>query len=288
MHIILGGTGHVGSAAARRLLALGQPVTVVSRSPDKRADWERQGARFAVADALDADALRAVFRQGQSALLLNPPADISGDTDAQERRSVAAILQALDGSGLRHVVAESTMGAQPGEHLGDLGVLYELEQGLRRQAIPASIVRAAYYMSNWDASLPAIRATGRLQTMLPADLAIPMVAPRALGDAIARLLAGPPPSGEPVIHPVEGPRRHSASDVAAAFAAALGKPVEVVVTPRSEWRAAYRKLGFSEAAADSFARMTAASIDGGFDMPATTERGTVSLADYVKELVERG
>ena len=147
MHIILGGTGHVGSAAARRLLALGQPVTVVSRSPDKRADWERQGARFAVADALDADALRAVFRQGQSALLLNPPADISGDTDAQERRSVAAILQALDGSGLRHVVAESTMGAQPGEHLGDLGVLYELEQGLRRQAIPASIVRAAYYMN---------------------------------------------------------------------------------------------------------------------------------------------
>ncbi|MFL6679777.1 MAG: NmrA family NAD(P)-binding protein [Burkholderiaceae bacterium] len=288
MHIILGGTGHVGSAAARRLLALGEPVTVVSHGADKRADWERLGARFEVVDALDADALRAVFRQGRSALLLNPPADVSGDVDAQERRSVAAMLQALAGSGLRHVVAESTMGAQPGEHLGDLGVLYELEQGLRRQPIPASIVRAAYYMSNWDASLPAIRATGRLQTMLPADLAIPMVAPQDLGHAVARLLTGPPPAGEPVIHPVEGPRRHSLSDVAAAFAAALGKPVQVVVTPRSEWRAAYRKLGFSEAAADSFARMTAASIDGGFDRPASTEHGTVTLADYVQDLVQRG
>jgi uncharacterized protein YbjT (DUF2867 family) len=142
-------------------------------------------------------------------------------------------------------------------------------------------------MSNWDASLPAVRAEGRLDTMLPADLAIPMVAPQDLGDAVARLLTGPPPSGAPVVHPVEGPQRHSPNDVAAAFAAALGKPVAVAVTPRSEWRAAWRRLGFSEAAAESFARMTAASVDGGFDKPASSERGTVTLADYVRELVRR-
>lgn len=285
MHIILGGTGHVGSAAAHRLLALREPVTIVSRNPDKRADWEHRGARFAVVDVLDVDAMRAVLKRGRTAFVLNPPADVSTDTDAQERRTVAAILAALDGSGLEHVVAQSTMGAQPGERLGDLSVLHELEQGLRRQPIPASIVRAAYYMSNWDASVPMIRSQGRLETLLPADLVMPVVAPEDLGHAAARLLMAPPPS-ETALHSVEGPRRYSPNDVAAAFASALGRAVEVRVTPRSGWVAAYRQLGFSEAAAASFARMTAVSVDGGFPAPASTERGAVTLQAYVNSLLE--
>jgi len=286
MHIILGGTGHVGSAAAQRLLASGEPVTIVSRSPDEREAWERRGARLAVADVLDVDALRAVFRQGRTAFVLNPPADVSTDTDAQERRSVAAILAALHDSGLQHVVAESTMGAQPGQSLGDLGVLYELEQGLRRQPIPAGIIRAAYYMSNWDASVPTIRSQGRLDSLLPADLQMPMVAPDDLGHAAARLLMGPVPR-ELVLHGVEGPQRHSPNDVAAAFAAALGRPVDVNVIPRSDWLDAYRQRGFSEAAAASFARMTAASVDGGFPPVASTHKGVVTLQAYVDQLLER-
>lgn len=287
MNIILGGTGHVGSAAARRLLELGEPVTVVSHDPAKRDAWERQGARFAVADVRDPEALRSVLRQGKRAFLLNPPADVSKDTDAEERRSVAAILQALEGSGLEHVVAESAMGARAGERVGDLSVLHGLEEGLRRQAIPASVIRAAYYMSNWDANLAAIRTRSRLDTMIPADLSFPMVAPQDLGHAAARLLTGPIPTGGLDIHHVEGPERYSPNDVAAAFGAALGKTVEVAVVPRSEWRAAYRKLGFSEAAADSYARMTEASVDGGFEQPTATEHGEVKLEAYVRELVKR-
>jgi uncharacterized protein YbjT (DUF2867 family) len=83
--------------------------------------------------------------------LLNPPADTTKDTDVIERRTVANILMALEGSGLEKVVAESTGGAQPRDRIGDLNVLWELEEGLSRQTIPAAINRAAYYMTNWDA-----------------------------------------------------------------------------------------------------------------------------------------
>jgi uncharacterized protein YbjT (DUF2867 family) len=285
MHILLGGTGHVGSAAAQRLLEMGEPVTIVSRNDAARDEWQQRGARFAVADVLDTQALREVLRQGSRAFLLNPNADPATDTDAQEKRTVAAILETLQGSGLEQVVAESTMGAQPGERLGDLNVLYEFEQGLRRQPIPASIIRAAYYMSNWDMSLDAVKETGKLQTMLPADLAIPMVAPQDLGEAAARLLTAP--RGEHGLHYVEGPHRYSANDVADAFARALGRPVAVAVTPRHQWIAAYRKMGFSEAAADSYARMTAISVDSGFEVHEATERGKVTLAAYVEALVHR-
>ena len=285
MHILIGGTGHVGSAAARQLLEMGEPVTLVTRDASRHRDWERRGARLAEADVFDVDALRAILRTGRRAFLLNPPADPSTETDAQERHSVAAILQALEGSGLERVVAESTMGAQPGDRLGDLNVLYEFEQGLRRQPIPASVIRAAYYMSNWDGALETARDEGRLDTMFPAEFALPMVAPEDLGRTAARLLTDP--QEKEGLHCVEGPQRYSSNDVAEAFARALGRPVRVAVTPREQWQATYRAMGFSEAAAESYARMTALTADGDFELPASTEHGKVTLQAYVDALVKR-
>jgi uncharacterized protein YbjT (DUF2867 family) len=285
MFIILGGTGHVGSAAARALLDQRRPVTIVTRSAAKAEGWQRRGAEAAVVDVRDVDRLRAVFRRGRRAFLLNPPADVATDTDAGERETVRCILAALDGSGLEKVVAESAYGAQPGERCGDLTVLHGLEQGLKAQAIPATIQRAGYYMSNWAASLEAVRGQGMLPSMLPVGLRIPMVAPEDLGRAAARWLT------EPVertgLHYVEGPEPYSAADVAAAFAEALGRPIAVNEVPREAWEETFRSLGFSEPAAESYARMTAASVDGGFEMPDRPVRGSVTLRDYIGALVRR-
>ena len=265
MYVIMGGTGHVGSATAEALLARGQAVTIVTRSAARAAKWCDKGADIVEADVEDVASLRAAFRRGRRAFLLNPPGDTSKDTDAIERHTVANIVAALQGSGLEKVVAESTGGAQPGERIGDLSVLWELEEGLRRQPIPAAINRAAYYMSNWEWLLDSVRSTGKLPTMFPADLPIPMVAPRDLGEAAAARLMSP--LDDVGVRYVEGPRRYSSKDVATAFSQALGRPVEVEVVPRDKWKETFLGLGFSEAAADSYARMTAASVDGGFDLP---------------------
>ena len=282
MHIILGGTGHVGSAVARTLLAQGEAVTIVGHDPAKADEWRKRGADFACVDLHDPDALRAVFRNGRRAFLLNPPAAPDTDTDAEERRTIAAILAALDGSGLEKVVAESTYGAQPGERLGDLSTLYELERGLANQPIPATIQRAAYYYSNWDMALDSARTRGVVQSFLPEDLILPMVAPEDLGRTAARFLT------EPVertgLHYVEGPARCTPADVAAAFAEALDRPVRVEVVPRENWVEAFRVLGFSESGAHSYARMTGLTADGPL-MPADPIRGSISLREYVAALV---
>ena len=284
MYVIMGGTGHVGSGTAAALLGRGKQVLIITRDAGRAGAWRDKGAILAEADVEDVQSLRAAFRRGRRALLLNPPADISSDTDTVERRTLANILAALEGSGLEKVVAESTGGAQPGERIGDLNVLWELEEGLRRQAIPAAINRAAYYMSNWDAQLGAARS-GKISTMYAAGLQIPMAAPRDLGEAAARRLMS---SLDDVgVRYVEGPRRYCSADVAKAFSAALGRPVDLVVTPRDGWRAAFRKLGFSEAAADSYARMTEASVDSGFDMPDDALRGATTLDTYIRDLVAR-
>jgi uncharacterized protein YbjT (DUF2867 family) len=286
-YVIMGGTGHVGSATAASLLRRGEEVAIVTR--DARRARQRcaaaglEKAEFVEAAVAAADSLRAAFRQGRRAFLLNPPADTGLDTDATERHTVAKILEAIDESGLEKVVAESTGGAQPGESLGDLNVLWELEQGLERKSIPAAINRAAYYMSNWDDQLESVRTSGKLQTMFPADLPIPMVSPRDLGDVAAdRLVSGLDDTG---IRHVEGPQRYSSSEVASAFAKALRRPVQVEVTPRDQWQAAFQALGFSEAAARSYARMIAVSVDSNFDMSENPIRGPTTLQSHIEELV---
>jgi uncharacterized protein YbjT (DUF2867 family) len=141
-------------------------------------------------------------------------------------------------------------------------------------------------MSNWDDLLEPVRTASVLPTMFPADLELPMVAPADLGKAAAeRLLSPATDSG---VRYVEGPQRYSSADVARAFSEALGRPVGVEVTPRDQWEAAYRKLGFSEAAAQSYTRMNAVSVDSGFDTPDDPIRGSVTLDAYIRDLTRRG
>jgi len=278
MFVILGGTGQVGSATARALLNAGQEVMVVTRDEDHGADLKASGAKMAVADIRDTDAMRAVFRTGRRAFLLNPPAVPSGNTDAEERANVAAILSALDGSGLEKVVAASTYGAFEGERCGDLTVLHELEQALMDQPIPAAINRGAYYMSNWVGVAQGVAESGILPSFFPADLSLPMVAPADLGEAAARRLMTK--TDDTGIEHVEGPARYSARDVAAAFAAVMGRYVDVQEVPPEALEETFLQFGFSEEAAASYACMTRRVIDGKPDSVATFRKGAISLEAY--------
>jgi len=285
MHIILGATGHVGSALAQALLERSEPVTVVTRDAHKAEALRTKGAHVAQVDVFDTHALHQVFRGGKRVFVLNPPAPPSSDTVAEEHRSVRAIVSALEGCKLEKIVAESAYGAQPGEGIGDLSVLYDLEQALAAGPVPFSALRAAYYMSNWDTALETARKEGKVHSMFPADFTLPMVAPHDLGQYAAKLMLGPAESSGP--HHVEGPERYSAGDVARAFSEALGKPIEVVETPREQLEQAFGKLGFSDAAAKSYAAMTRATMDQHYEPASKPVRGTISLRDYIGRLVNK-
>lgn len=285
MYIILGATGHVGSAVAQSLLDKGEPVTVITHDAKKGEEWQQKGATIAVVNVYDTEQLRKVFKQGQRLFALNPPAPITADTAQEERKSVQSILAAVVDSGLEKIVVESTYGAQPGDQVGDLGVLYELEQGLQKTGIPTSIVRAAYYMSNWDMALATAQQSGQVHTLYPPDFRLPMAAPQDLGAVGARLLQEP--VEQTGLHYVEGPERYSSADVAAAFRIALGREVKAVETPREAWVSSLQQMGFSSPAAESMAAMTAITLDQTYDLPTSPVRGRTTLQEYVTGLVER-
>ncbi|RYF86456.1 MAG: SDR family NAD(P)-dependent oxidoreductase, partial [Chitinophagaceae bacterium] len=165
MHIITGATGHIGSAVAETLLNKGQQVLIITRNEEKGREWRQKGAEVAIVDVNDCDALHEVFKRGTRLFLLNPPAAPDTDVIEEERKTMRSMLCALKNTNIEKVVAESTYGAHPGEGDGDLNVLYELEQGLKDLEIPASIIRGAYYMSNWDVQLEMARKTGMVRSL---------------------------------------------------------------------------------------------------------------------------
>lgn len=282
MYVVLGATGHVGGAVANTLLAAGQTVTVVTRSAQKAEAWKRKGASAAVVDIQNTKALADVFQHATRVFLLNPPADVAEDTDREERRTVQLILAGLEGLSFEKIVVQSTYGAQPGTHCGDLGVLYDFEEGVRALGQPFCCIRAAYYMSNWLPALQQARETGHFSTLLPAVQKVPMVAPEDVGALAARLLMSP--AEETGVYVCEGPYHYAPQDVAAVFTNILGKDVHAETIPKGEWLAYYRQNGFSELAAHSYAHMTELFVDQRYDQPENPQKGPTDLMTYFSRL----
>lgn len=282
MYIILGGTGNVGSSVAETLLEKGEEVTVVTHSPKKVSVWEQKGAKVAVVDVYDSDKLREVFNTGERLFLLNPPADFAKDTVAEEKGSVASILKALENSGIKKVVAQSTYGAQKGDGIGDLGVLYEMEEQLKKMNLPVEVIRAAYYMSNWAMSLDTAKKEGKVYAFYPPDFELPMVSPQDIGRVAADLLTKI--SKDFQINYVEGPELYTPADVAAAFSKSLGKTIEVVQIPKEQWLPTFKEIGFSDEAADSMTKMTEITLAGA-EKPKSPIRGKTTLDAYIESLV---
>jgi len=287
MHVILGGTGHIGASLAAALLARGEDVTVVTRKARNAAALTARGARAAEVDIHDTAALRKVFSAtpGARVFVLNPPANPSSDPEIEERRSVKAILAALADAPVAKVVAQSTYGAQAGSGIGDLGVLHELERGLAARGVPTTVLRGAYFMTNWDHAVEMAKTEGKLFTFFPADFVLPMVAPEDIGRVAAEAMTAAASLGDDRVISVEGPARYSPNDVAAAFGKALGRRVDAVAIPREAWEPTLEKLGFSAAAAKSLAGMTDAALRAAYPRADEVTRGTTTIEQYVAELL---
>jgi uncharacterized protein YbjT (DUF2867 family) len=114
-----------------------------------------------------------------------------------------------------------------------------------------------------------------------------MVAAKDVGTTAARLIQEDW-AGRRVVE-LEGPRRLSPIDLAAAFASALGRPVRAVPVPRDSWEALFRGQGMRNPGPrmrmlDGFNEGRIDFHDGG----TTAIKGPTAAAAVIARLVERG
>jgi uncharacterized protein YbjT (DUF2867 family) len=214
-----------------------------------------------------------------------PPSEFDPQAGYPEARVVIdAVAAALTAARPRAVVCLSTIGADaPHDNLLTQRTL--MEQALTALDIPVTFLRPAWFMENaaWDVA--GARDGGALHSFLqPADKAFPMVATKDIGVLAAELIRQDW-TGTRVVE-LEGPARVSPNDLAQAFAAAIGRPVQVEIVPRASWDGLFRSQGMKNPLPrihmlDGFNEGWIAFRDGG----RLAVKGSTPLAEVIKALV---
>ncbi|MGJ7524129.1 NmrA family NAD(P)-binding protein [Variovorax sp. GB1P17] len=241
MYAITGITGQVGGAAARALLAAGQPVRAVVRDAAKGRAWSDLGCEIAVAEMEDAQALTRAFT-GATGVFVLPPSNFDPEPGFPEARVViSAVHQALAAARPARVVCLSTVGAQATQS-NLLSQRTLMEEALATLPLPVTFLRPAWFLENLSWDIAQAREAGVLSSFLqPLDRAVPMVATADVGAVAAALLMQR--EAPPRIVELEGPERLSQHGIADALSKALGRPVHAQAVPRETWGALFRAQG---------------------------------------------
>ena len=110
MITVMGATGHTGKKIAEALIEAGQKVRALDRSERKLAELERSGAEVLTGDVADAAFLTTAFRGADAVYTLLPTDRQSPDFPARQQQEGEAIVDAIRESGVRYLVALSSLG----------------------------------------------------------------------------------------------------------------------------------------------------------------------------------
>jgi len=284
MYAITGITGKVGGALARALLEAGLPVRAIARDAAKAANWAALGCEIAIAAMEDADALANGFTGAEAVFVLPPPVFDPEPGYPEARRVIAAVREAVERTRPGRVVCLSTIGADAAED-NLLTQRTLMEKALNTLPVPVAFLRPGWFLDNaaWDVA-SAMDAGVVRSFLAPLDRPIAMVAARDVGRTAARLMQESW-KGVRLVR-LEGPSRVSPNDIAAAFSAALGRPVRAEIVPKEQWDAIFRSQGMHHPMPRI--RMLDGFNEGWIDLPPNDPgvlKGTTSVSEVVASLI---
>lgn len=287
MYVVTGATGNTGSVIANRLLDEGKKVRVIGRNQEKLKSFVTRGAEAFVADLTDQAALTKAFTGAEAVYAMIPPDIANPDPRAYQQRVSDALATAIQQSGVKHVVALSSIGADKDSGNGPVAGLHEFENKLNKIAAANILhLRAGYFMENTLGQAAAIRAMGKMAGPLRPDLKLPLIATRDIGAAAAELLLKLDFTGKST-RELLGQRDLSYDEITAIIAKAIEKPdLKYQQFPSEQIKPVFVKLGMSPAMADLLLDMSEGLNSGHMRaLEARTAKNTTptSFETFVKE-----
>ncbi|MBZ5537654.1 MAG: NmrA family NAD(P)-binding protein [Acidobacteriia bacterium] len=264
MYVVIGATGNTGNIVARNLIAKGQEVRVIGRSPERLRTLAAQGAEPFACDITDAGALTKAFTNARAVYAMMPPDLTSPDFRAHQDRATGAIAAALERAGVKHAVSLSSIGADKTEKTGPVVGLHYLEQQLNRIAgLNVLHLRAGYFMENTLPQIGIIQSMGITAGPLRPDLKVPMIATRDIGAIAAEALLKLNFTSHET-RELLGQRDLTMTEVTAVIGKAIKRPTLAYNHPPDEQlRPALTQMGMSLNVANLLLEM-AASLNSGY------------------------
>lgn len=275
--VIIGATGTVGSKVAEILINEGHSVKIIARNPEKLEALANKGAEIIKGDVNNIEILIESFKKADSAFLILPDNAKAENTRAYQRQITGNFLQAIEKSGIKHIVNMSSLGSHMHEGNGMMAGTGEQEVRLNQlEDVNVVHIRSAYFMENFLRTIGLVKAKGINGTAADGDHAIPMVATQDVAKIIAAHLVNLDFTGKSV-HPVMGPRDYTYREFTNIVGKAIGNPeLPYVQIPLEQAKEIFLGNGFSEDFVDNLLGM-AVAIKSGFmnyqqrDASTTTE-----------------
>lgn len=263
MIVVTGATGNTARPAVENLIAHGQKVRVLGRSAEKLAEFAAKGAEPFVCDAADAASLTRAFTGADAVYAMIPMSPAAQNVLGYYDNISGALAAAIRDSGVKYVVALSSIGAHLPERTGPVLGLHRMEAKLN--ALPGLNVlhlRPASFMENTLAQIPLIQKMGMMGGIHKGDLRIAMIATRDIGAAAADALERRNFSGTST-RELLGQRELSLDEATKIIGTALGKPnLSYSRIPESVFKGALQQMGMSASMADGLVELADAMNDG--------------------------
>ena len=263
MYVVLGASGNTGHVVASNLLSRGKKVRVVGRNAAHLQALTAKGAEAFIADVTNANSLSKAFEKADSAYVMIPPNTNSTDPLGYANQVGDAIAAAVQSAGTKNVVALSSIGAEQPSGTGPVIGLHNLEQKLNRiDSANVLYLRAGYFMENTLPQVNAIRQMGAVAGPLRADLKLPMIATRDIGNVAADNLLHPVIRGKQT-RELLGQSDLTYTEATAIIGKAISRPdLKYVQVPDEQFRSVLVQMGMSEQFARLLLEMTAALNSG--------------------------
>ena len=222
VYIISGASGQLAELAIKEFLAHGVPaknLILVSRTPEKLADYAKLGASTRFGDTDKPDSLPAAYKGGTRMLMISLGAG-PGSPPRPPRHKLA--FDAAAKAGVKQISYTSFMGAG-GENVTGLAADHtQSEAYLRASGAAWTSLRNGFYMDGQLAVALKMAETGKA-TARPGKSA-PVTREDCAAVAVAALLY---PGHENKAYEITGPGLVDTAEVAGIVAAIVGKPVIV-------------------------------------------------------------
>jgi NAD(P)H dehydrogenase (quinone) len=221
--IISGASGQLGELTVKALLARGvlaRNLILVSRTPEKLAEYAQLGASTRFGDFAKPESLSAAYAGGTRMLLISIGFE-GGPRPVAHKRAIDAAVKA----GVRQIAYTSFVAISRGETTGLAADHYQTEQILRASGIAWTFLRNSIYA---DVLLPqAAKMVADGHATVPAgESSIGYVTREDCAEAAAAVLSTPGHDNK--TYDITGPELIGTREVAAAATAVTGKPIELI------------------------------------------------------------
>jgi uncharacterized protein YbjT (DUF2867 family) len=288
MITVMGATGNTGKKITEILLQAGEQVRALGRTASKLAEIQNAGAEVRSGDTNDAAFLTEAFRGADAVYTLLPTDPSSPDYRAAQDRQGEAIVEAIRSSGVKYVVALSSLGGDLSEGTGVIVGLHAQEERLKQlDGVNILLLRPVSFFENFYNSLALIKQEGINGDSVAADLAVPMIATRDIAEVAATALVERNWKGI-VVRELLGQRDLSHAEATRIIGERIGKAdLRYVQFSYADEANALVQAGMSESFGKLYAEMTRAFNEGAIKPRRTRENTTPTrFEDFAGELAQ--